>query len=146
MIDKNDEEGAIAGIGIDIFGLLESNNSSFPIQSLYSPIFWTDNGNIPNIEIFLHILEKTPIKVLLTFSDINPEIKNKIEELGIKILLVEDIYDCKTIDLQVMVDNLLDRRTYFNEIILMPKDKFLNISLAPIFGRLGTKIMIFNPK
>ncbi|MHA1271787.1 MAG: hypothetical protein ACTSPY_18515, partial [Candidatus Helarchaeota archaeon] len=37
-------------------------------------------------------------------------------------------------------------RTYFNEIILMPKDKFLNISLAPIFGRLGTKIMIFNPK
>ncbi|MHA1230601.1 MAG: C25 family cysteine peptidase [Candidatus Helarchaeota archaeon] len=146
LIDKEDKEGAIAAIGCNIFGKIKTNNNTFPIHSLYSPIFWTDKSDIPSFETFLDILEKSPIKVLFTFENINETLKNKIEKLGIEIKVVKQYYKCKTIDLQLAIDELYDRKPYFMEIMVLPDNDFVNISCAPIIGRLNSRIILNKPK
>ena len=146
LIDKNDQEGAIGAIGVDIFGKIETKNASFPIHSLFSPIFWMDNGKISEFESLSRVIKKTPIKKLLTFIDMDVEIKSKFEEIGINLVKIENFYDCKTIDIQYTIDKLLNRITNFNEICLISDNIISNLSLAPIFARLGSRIMFYNSK
>ncbi|MBD3228289.1 MAG: CHAT domain-containing protein [Candidatus Lokiarchaeota archaeon] len=146
LIDKNDEIEAIAALGTNIFGKLETNNFSFPIHSLFSPIFWMENGKIPNLDSFIKTIEKSPIKKLLTFQELSKTLESKINQLGVDIIKIEPEYNCKTIDIQVTIDKLLHRKPFYDELALMPDDIITNLSLAPIFARFGAKMMVYEPK
>jgi hypothetical protein len=146
LIDKNDRNDAMAAISTDIFKTIETNNHSFPIQSLYSPIYWTDNGKIPNFPTFLEIIRQTPIKKFLHTREIKGEYKEKLQEIGIEFVKIENEMRNEFFDFQIAIDKLF-RRKKNNEIIcVVPDNLILNLNLASYTGRLGYRLLIYDKK
>ncbi|MHA1270799.1 MAG: CHAT domain-containing protein [Candidatus Helarchaeota archaeon] len=144
FIEENDIESAIAAISTNIFGSLKTNNFSFPIRSIYSPIFWMNKGEIPNFEGVLEIIKKSPIKRIIHSSDIKEKFKKQFEDIGITFTRLENKFDNKNLDYQNAIDTLFDRTPNFNTILIVPENYMLNMNLASYIGRLGLNFIIYD--
>lgn len=146
LIDQNDKNEAMAAISTNIFGTIETNNHSFPVQSLYSPIYWTDNGKIPNFQTFLEIISQTPIKKLLHTRDIKGEFKEKLQDIGIEFVKIENEMGNEFMDFQIAIDKLFSRKNNNEIVCIVPNNPTLNLNFAAYTGRLRYRLLIYDKK